>query len=54
VIRVVEAESVMSGELCQLIRVATGRGSTERLPLGVVVVCSDLHCVYVSNAYTTS
>ena len=51
-IRVVEAESAMSGEPSQLIRVE--RGSAERLPLGVVVVCSDLHCVYIPNAYATS
>ncbi len=50
-IRVVEAVSVMSGESYQLIRVANELSVS--LPPGVVVVRSDLHRVYVSNAYTT-
>jgi len=44
----------MSGELYQLIRVASGRSSIERLfASGRRRVCSDLHCVYVSDAYAT-
>jgi hypothetical protein len=52
VIRVVEAESAMSGEPYKLIRVAVGRGGTERLFPRSASSCAAIYTVFTSPTHT--